>query len=311
MANITKAIVVYKFKTECIKYKEGVYEPFVYIIEELETERLYIGSRTARGCKVTDLGVKYFTSSLSIKDSWRYNKAKFRVVQTHVCGSNHHALTLESVLLRICNAVYSESYLNRGHPSIGFNMSGFNLSEETKSKMSSVHKGKVMSESARLNNSKAKRGDRHPQFGKKGVDSLHWGRKRSQSTKELMSSVKFGLNNPFHGKTHSEESRKEMSMSQREVKKITCEFCEKNVKPGAYSRWHGDKCEWRGCTEDEIELINKFSSKQLAGRKYWYNKWCANNEEAVNEFTFFDYLRASLAGMVRINLTVKEAPNGD
>lgn len=98
---------------------DGKYEPFVYIIQEVSTGKLYIGSRYGKDSLESDLGKTYFTSSKIIK--WMDDFRSFDIVSLIPCASNHDAIMLEGNLIKETNAVYSDKYLNQAYPNIGFN----------------------------------------------------------------------------------------------------------------------------------------------------------------------------------------------
>ena len=91
-------------------------------------------------------------------------------------------------------------------------------------------------------------GDLNPMHGKKHLDS----------SISKMIDKKIGNNNPFYGKTHTEETKLLMSknghkssewkeymsskMKGRARKKIQCPHCLKSGGPGVMHRWHMDKC---------------------------------------------------------------------
>jgi len=110
----------YYFATERKMRIDGIYEPFVYIIQEIKTGMKYIGSKTAKGCLEADLGTKYFTSSKLV--NWTCDE--FEILEIIKCVSNHDALILEGLLIEEFNAVFSESYYNQHNRGEKFNSSG-------------------------------------------------------------------------------------------------------------------------------------------------------------------------------------------
>jgi len=123
------------------KYRvEDRYEPHVYIIKEADTERLYIGSRTAQFCRLDDIGHRYFTSSAIIKDEWQQDLNRFTPICIIPCISNHDAMALEIDLIISHNAVESDQYINLGHPRVGFCSSGKQFTEDHKAKLSTALK---------------------------------------------------------------------------------------------------------------------------------------------------------------------------
>lgn len=131
------------FKSNRIWRIDGFYEPFVYVIKEIDSGKYYIGSRTvylSKKSKDSDIGTIYFTSSNHIKKIWKENPNSFEEVQHIKCASNHDAFILELLLIEIHNAVFSDKFINLGHPSIGFDLSGITKTEEHKRKISESNK---------------------------------------------------------------------------------------------------------------------------------------------------------------------------
>ena len=87
----------------------------------------------------------------------------------------------------------------------GEGVSGIQLSEETKQKLSDSHKGIQFSEEHKKNMSESKKGKNNPMYGK-----YH-----SEETKlkmsESMKGKNAGKNHPLYGKHHSEEAKRKMS----------------------------------------------------------------------------------------------------
>lgn len=209
------------FSTERKDRIEGQYEPFVYILKEITTNKMYIGSRTKQGCLESDIGERYFTSSAYI--DWDGGE-QFIVSEVIGCASNHDALLLESKLIKERNAVWDESYYNRHEPSIGFNMSGAIFSEETKAKMSKSAKGRPKSEETRRKFSQSKSGKNHPMYGKH----------HTKEHKDLMSKL-------ITGKKRSESTKSKMSEAAKNRKSKPCIHCGVEYKVHVYKR-HVNSC---------------------------------------------------------------------
>lgn len=87
-------------------------KPYVYLIQDLETGKRYIGSRIAKGCDPSDLGVTYFTSSSIVRPLFVANPARFSKVIV-ATGSVEYIIDLEKKLIDDCGAVFSDDYYNR------------------------------------------------------------------------------------------------------------------------------------------------------------------------------------------------------
>lgn len=100
----------------------------------------------------------------------------------------------------------------------------YSHSEETKAKISNSNKGKhnnPKSEETKAKISDSLKGRKKPEdFGKK-ISAANTGNKHSEKTKALM----------------SEQAKNR--------KKLSCPFCDKNVSPANYKRWHGDNCKFK------------------------------------------------------------------
>lgn len=315
------------FSTPEVFSREGQYEPYVYIVTEESTGKKYIGSRTAKKCRPCELGVSYLTSSSYIKTKWKSDPSSFSVVDYYRCKSNHHTLLLEMALIRTCNAVFSENFINKGHPHVGFSHSGRVLSQEEKDHLSSVLRGRKgraqsaetrakignagrgrkvsdetreklskalcgknlgnkLSDETKLKISKAKTG---VSLGK-GEMSPNFGRTHSEETKKKMSESHAGKRNSFYGKKHSPETRLHLSEAQAKLPRVTCKYCKRVSKLTMHNRWHGEKCPWKGETEEVLLVIASLTDRELAKKKSYFKGWIKNNPKYADSYTFGDYL---------------------
>lgn len=94
----------------------------------------------------------------------------------------------------------------------------------------------------------------NPMFGKKQTEET----KRKISNRIITEEVrnnyseaqkKRAKTNPYiadkngmYGKKHSTETIDKLSKLAKNRKKVICQFCNKEMSPGNYIRWHGDKC---------------------------------------------------------------------
>lgn len=237
----------YEFKSKRIWRTDGKYEPFVYIIQEVETEMMYIGSKTqykGRPCLESWLGTEYFTSSKYI--DWRDDE--FEICKIIKCASNHDALILERKLICDNGAVWDNCFYNRHEPTVGFNTSGLKTSEETKLKL----RNKIVSEETRRKRSEARKGKKFPpDFGQK-ISKSRTGIEFTDSHKNNLSMAKLGkqlsdthkkkISEGSKGKIFSDKQKEHMSNFNANLPIVKCPYCYKEGKLGAMKRWHFENC---------------------------------------------------------------------
>jgi len=137
-------------------------------------------------------------------------------------------------------------------------------SEKTKRKMSEAHKKIKFSEEWKKNISKAKKGKKHPMFGKH--QTIEWKRKISDALK--------GKNNPFFGKHLPKETCLKMSLNHADVSGLN------NPMYGRTGKRHpsyGRENKWGYHSEETKKKISKI----LKGRKF-SKKHCKKIGEAKN-----------------------------
>jgi len=220
-----------------IDYKPGSYEPHVYVVRVIDQGRRYIGMRVARGCRLDDLGTRYFTSSKTVKPIWKSSPANILIESRIACKSNHDAILLEKRMIEEADAVKSDEYLNCGYGGTLFSNSGRKFDDEFKEKIRKAAKHQFSSPEGRAKTSLAKKryfkenpdairsGERHHNYGKSlsedhrrkigksvsGEKNGFYGRSHSEETKAFLSESQKGEKGNFYGKTHSPEALKKMS----------------------------------------------------------------------------------------------------
>ena len=110
---------------------------------------------------------------------------------------------------------------------------GKKASEETKRKMSETRLGKPLWPNGR------------PPFSaetRAKMSDAHKDKIVSAETRAKMSKTKSGENNPFFGKKHSKEVRKNMRGTRGPQKKTTCPHCSKLGGISPMKRWHFSNC---------------------------------------------------------------------
>ncbi len=71
--------------------------------------------------------------------------------------------------------------------------------------------------------------------------------KLSERNKELRKDgLLANIGDLIRGKPRSQQHKDNLKKSFMRISKKKCPHCEKEMKPGMYARWHGDKCKWQG-----------------------------------------------------------------
>lgn len=89
-----------------------MHNPYVYRLTDLITGKRYIGSRYAKVCDPSDLGVSYFTSRPEVSDLYRANPSRFEK-QIIVVGTKDYVIKVEHDLIDLYGAVQSDEFYNR------------------------------------------------------------------------------------------------------------------------------------------------------------------------------------------------------
>ena len=135
--------------------------PYVYRLTDLETGKRYIGSRYAKVCEPTDLGITYFTSSKTVAPLFRENPERFEK-QIIATGTVDYVINVEKSLIDLYGAVLSEDFYNRTN-SVAFHpedslRGGLIMASRTSARMKSNHpmrdpaKARKHSEWMKINN---------------------------------------------------------------------------------------------------------------------------------------------------------------
>lgn len=223
---------------------------YVYKITNNITKEFYFGSRTATISKriipEKDLWVSYFTSSSIVNEQiQKFGKDTFtseilfrsndgelifwteqRYIKNHIqdpdCMNLHY---LDEELNHKVFSTHGRAPWNKGIPS---ETRGISRLPETVSLMTANRKGKNI-------------GQVPWNKGKKGVytaDAL------SRMSQAKIASGRIGEKNSFYGKTHSENTKKELSLAQKKI--VVCPHCNTEGSVRIMQRWHFDKCKKRG-----------------------------------------------------------------
>ena len=86
--------------------------PYVYRLTDKVTGKRYIGSRYAKVCDPSDLGVTYFTSRPEVKTMFKFDPDRFKK-QIMVTGTKEYVIEVEKTLIDLYDAVKSDDFYNR------------------------------------------------------------------------------------------------------------------------------------------------------------------------------------------------------
>jgi len=135
---------------------------------------------------------------------------------------------------RMCQSKTSQRYTSKSflyvRHSLSMIMSDRIVSDETKEKLSIARRKRICTDETRIK-----------------IGLSHKGKTVSAAAKLKMSISNSGTNNSMHGKKHSAESKKKMSVKakNRAIKTYTCPHCAKVGKGPAMLGRHFDKCALR------------------------------------------------------------------
>ena len=89
-----------------------MHNPYVYRLTDKVNGKRYIGSRYAKVCDPSDLGVSYFTSRPEVANLYRADPSRFEK-QIIVVGEKNYVIKVESDLIDLYDAVKSDEFYNR------------------------------------------------------------------------------------------------------------------------------------------------------------------------------------------------------
>lgn len=176
-------------------------QTFYYIVYKtinLINNREYIGVHVT-----SDLDDKYIGSGFLLKLAIKkYGRENFKKTILHIFDNRNDMMKMERELV-------NEDYVER-LDTYNIELGGLYHSDYTKEKIGRGNKGKIRTIAHRKFISIRTKECMTEEVRRRISEKLR-GRKLSESQKEKMRVRMLGENNPFYGKTHSEESRKIMS----------------------------------------------------------------------------------------------------
>ena len=202
----------------------------VYVITNLVNSKQYIGS--------TKKLKKRFTQHNNLaKKNKHFNKYLQNAINKH--GTDNFVFEI----IKICDnyleseqkILDNEIFCFKNHYDIFYNDAsnvyssalGRKVSDETKRKISEIHKGKIISEEIKKKMSDAHLGNKNPMFGRSGKKSPTFGRHHSDETKEKLKKYcgekasmfgKTGEQSPMFGKTGEKSSTYISPISAKNIK---------------------------------------------------------------------------------------------
>lgn len=146
------------------------------------------------------------------------------IYQSH--DKKHTLNVMESLFIEEYDSFYCGYNSTHG----GDGTFGLIVSEETKRKLSAIHKGKKLSpEHIEILREKGKKlvGDKNPMFGKK----------HTQENKDKISKSSKGISKPM-----TDEHKKNLKCHTNNSTKVSCPHCGKEGQLTNMKRWHFDNC---------------------------------------------------------------------
>jgi hypothetical protein len=241
---------------------------YFYLIQHKDTGKKYAGVRYAKDCRSSELLIKYFTSSRTVKKLLKENPKCFKVLEIKEFEDKSEAIAYELSFIKEHGAHLSEDWYNQAaakainpeavkqtclerygvenwtqteaykNSGLGFqpgNKHGcFPRSEKTKQKMSEAFTGRVFSDEHKQKIREHRTGSTASEETKAKMSATRRGKPRPASFSEKMAVIMKGENNPMYGKVSQRKGIRDPV--------IACEHCGKEVNKGNYRRWHGNNC---------------------------------------------------------------------
>ena len=205
------------------------YVPYTYLIGWTKHDTWYYGVQYNKRAHPRNLWTTYFTSSKPVKLA-REEYGEPDIVEVRKVFTNKDDARLwEHKVLRRIGVRKSKRWLNQSdnlhhyprNPKSPWNK-GKTLSIEQRQKIRDSLKGRTLSDEHRA---------------KMSISQQIRDRSISEETRLKMRASKVG-------KITSLETKEKMRLAKLGVKKetVTCQYCNKNIAPNMYKRWHGKNC---------------------------------------------------------------------
>jgi hypothetical protein len=110
-------------------------QPYTYLIGWSSLNKWYYGVRWAKGCHPSDFWIKYFTSSVTVRQFVsQYGDPDIRMIRK-IFDNKHTAMSWERRVLRRMKVMHEDKWLNKHIPGSPWKNMGY-MPEETKTKIS-------------------------------------------------------------------------------------------------------------------------------------------------------------------------------
>jgi hypothetical protein len=182
---------------------------YTYLIGWPSLRKWYYGYRCAnRKSPEEDFWIEYFTSSPLVKQFIEfYGQPEFKEIdQTFPNGNEAHQHEIQTLMK--LNAGKSNQFLNQY-----VWVSGGQMSDATRAKMSASHTGKSHPQKKKPPFSLTHR--QNLSLSKTGIKNTLFGKSLSLERRKQMSETRKGVNNSFFGKHHNDETKRKISETKR------------------------------------------------------------------------------------------------
>lgn len=218
--NLPAAVYLNSFESHKQILKENRRKSGVYRWTNLTNGKSYVGSSVDLSIRLSKYySEKYLKTKLNTGNSAIYNAIlKY--------GHSNFKLEILEYCEPPCTIFWEQSLLDFLKP--GYNILGkagsslgFNHSEETKTLLSKIRKGKTHLEETKAKMSEARKGFTLSKETKKIIGEVHRGKIVSEETKTKMSEARKGIKRSLETKTKISEARKGKIMSEETKTKIS------------------------------------------------------------------------------------------
>lgn len=229
---------------------------FVYCWTHIPTGKWYVGSRTAKGCHLSD---GYICSSKEVKTMITENSKEWNrnIIAT---GESNDILNLESAILKKLDAKNHPMSFNRHNGDGKFTTLGRIEPEHIKEKRISKLKGMKKPDGFGEKIKKIRTGLKFDEQWRKNIGLASKGRLQSLEARKKNSESHMGEKNHFYGKTHTEET-KQLIREKKTGKKS--------------SSWKGY---WASPLGEQFVTLNQAHEKYSEVTTNTLRLWCKNNK---------------------------------